>query len=86
MPSVHQIGRLFPQLRLLYLSSERFTNDLINAIRYDRTSEFRAKYRTIDLLLIDDYPVHLGQGANSGRVLSTPSRSLRRPEADRRVL
>jgi len=50
----HQIGRLFPQLRLLYLSSERFTNDLINAIRYDRTSEFRAKYRTIDLLLIDD--------------------------------
>src|SRR5215813_2956282 len=50
----HQIGRLYPQLRLLYLSSERFTNDLINAIRYDRTSEFRAKYRTIDLLLIDD--------------------------------
>src|SRR5580765_7496087 len=50
----HQIGRLFPQLRLLYLSSERFTNDLINAIRYDRTSEFHAKYRTIDLLLIDD--------------------------------
>jgi chromosomal replication initiator protein len=50
----HQIARLYPQLRLLYLSSERFTNDLINAIRYDRTSEFRAKYRTIDLLLIDD--------------------------------
>jgi len=39
---------------LLYLSTERFTNDLINAIRYDRTAEFRAKYRTIDLLLIDD--------------------------------
>src|SRR3990170_2417961 len=50
----HQIARLYPQLRLLYLSSERFTNDLINAIRYDRTAEFRAKYRTIDLLLIDD--------------------------------
>jgi len=50
----HQIGRLFPQLAVLYLSSERFTNDLINAIRYDRTAEFRAKYRTIDLLLIDD--------------------------------
>src|SRR6266704_4432159 len=50
----HQIARLFPHLRLLYLSSERFTNDLINAIRYDRTAEFRAKYRTIDLLLIDD--------------------------------
>jgi chromosomal replication initiator protein len=50
----HQITRLYPQLRLLYLSTERFTNELINAIRYDRTAEFRAKYRTIDLLLIDD--------------------------------
>ncbi len=50
----YQISRRFPQLAILYLSSERFTNDLINAIRYDRTVEFRAKYRTIDLLLIDD--------------------------------
>ncbi len=50
----HQISRLFPNMTVLYLSSERFTNDLINAIRYDRTAEFRAKYRTIDLLLIDD--------------------------------
>ncbi len=50
----HQISRLFPALAVLYLSSERFTNDLINAIRYDRTAEFRAKCRTIDLLLIDD--------------------------------
>ncbi len=50
----HQICRLFPDMAVLYLSSERFTNDLINAIRYDRTAEFRAKYRTIDLLLIDD--------------------------------
>src|SRR5260370_14778348 len=50
----HEMGRRNPSLRLLYLSSERFTNDLINAIRYDRTGEFRAKYRTLDLLLIDD--------------------------------
>ncbi len=50
----HQMNRLYPQLAVLYLSSERFTNDLINSIRYDRTVEFRAKYRTIDLLLIDD--------------------------------
>jgi chromosomal replication initiator protein len=50
----HQVSRAYPQLRVLYLSSERFTNELINAIRYDRTAEFRGKYRNIDLLLIDD--------------------------------
>jgi len=50
----HQITRRFPQLAITYLSSERFTNELINAIRYDRTAGFRAKYRTIDLLLVDD--------------------------------
>ena len=50
----HQTAVLFPQMRIVYLSSERFTNELINAIRYDRTAEFRGRYRTIDLLLIDD--------------------------------
>ena len=50
----HRISRHFPSLSVLYLSTERFTNELINAIRYDRTAEFRAKYRTIDVLLIDD--------------------------------
>jgi chromosomal replication initiator protein len=50
----HQCVRLYPGMSVAYLSSERFTNELINAIRYDRTAEFRARYRTIDLLLIDD--------------------------------
>ena len=50
----HQTHRLFPGMSIVYLSSERFTNELINAIRYDRTAEFRARYRHIDLLLIDD--------------------------------
>jgi len=50
----HQAARIFAGLSVMYLSSERFTNELINAIRYDRTAEFRARYRTIDLLLIDD--------------------------------
>lgn len=49
-----RVSKLFPHVTIVYLSSERFTNDLINSIRYDRTTEFRAKYRTIDLLLIDD--------------------------------
>ena len=50
----HQSVHLFPGMAVVYISSERFTNELINAIRYDRTAEFRARYRTIDLLLIDD--------------------------------
>jgi chromosomal replication initiator protein len=50
----HETVRLFQGMTVVYLSSERFTNELINAIRYDRTAEFRARYRTIDLLLIDD--------------------------------
>jgi chromosomal replication initiator protein len=50
----HQAAKLFAGLSVVYLSSERFTNELINAIRYDRTAEFRGRYRTIDLLLIDD--------------------------------
>src|SRR2546427_683412 len=50
----HQSVRLFPGMAVVYISSERFTNELINAIRYDRTAEFRARGRTIDLLLIDE--------------------------------
>lgn len=40
--------------RVLYVSSEKFTNELINAIKDDRNEEFRSKYRNIDVLLIDD--------------------------------
>lgn len=40
--------------RVLYVTSEQFTNELINSIQKSRNEEFRAKYRNIDLLLIDD--------------------------------
>ncbi|MHB8481326.1 MAG: chromosomal replication initiator protein DnaA [Nitrospiria bacterium] len=41
-------------LNIVYLPSEKFTNELINSIRYDKMPEFRGKYRHIDVLLIDD--------------------------------
>jgi chromosomal replication initiator protein len=55
---MHAIGQSIlsrkPDAKVLYLSSERFTNDLINSIREDKMEEFRNRYRSIDLLLIDD--------------------------------
>ena len=50
----HAIKQRDKTLRLTYLSSERFMNELINAIRYDKTIMFRDKYRNIDVLLMDD--------------------------------
>jgi len=53
---LHAIGNycLSHHLNVLYVTSEEFTNDLINAIRAHTTQAFREKYRRIDLLLIDD--------------------------------
>lgn len=55
---MHAIGlralELNPDLRVLYVSSEMFTNDVINAIRHQRMDEFRERYRTIDILMVDD--------------------------------
>lgn len=53
---LHAIGHqmLNRGLRVLYCSSEQFTNELISAIRSQSTEEFRNKYRQVDLLLIDD--------------------------------
>ncbi len=52
----HAIRQSNPALRIAYLSLERFMNELINSIRYgyDKTEAFRARYRSIDVLLIDD--------------------------------
>ena len=50
----HDVMRRFPGIKVLYVSSEKFTNDLINAIRDQRNENFRAMYRSADVLLIDD--------------------------------
>lgn len=52
-----------PKIRHCYLSSERFTNELIDAIRSRATQQFRQKYRGIDVLLIDD--IHFIAGKES---------------------
>lgn len=57
----HAIKQRNPHLRLCYLSSERFMNELINSIRYDKTQAFREKYRSVDVLLIDDIQFMAGK-------------------------
>jgi chromosomal replication initiator protein len=55
---LHSVGQEIqarhPRLQILYLSAEQFVNELINSIRFDRMTAFRERYRTIDVLLIDD--------------------------------
>ncbi|NCX49749.1 MAG: chromosomal replication initiator protein DnaA [Gammaproteobacteria bacterium] len=55
---LHAIGHyaihLKPRIKVRYVSSEEFTNDFINAIQNNKTAEFQAQYRDVDILLVDD--------------------------------
>src|SRR5713101_4933109 len=50
----HEVKRRQPQAAICYVSSEKFTNDMINSLRYDKMTTFRDKFRGVDVLLIDD--------------------------------
>lgn len=50
----HEVRRRQPQAAICYVSSEKFTNEMINSLRYDRMTSFRDKFRNVDVLLIDD--------------------------------
>jgi len=50
----HVITKNFPMMKLLYVTGEQFTNEMIDSIRYEKQVEFRNTYRKIDVLLIDD--------------------------------
>ena len=62
---MHAIGHYVlthsPTLKLTYISAERFMNEVINAIRYDRILEFRERYRGVDVLLVDDIQFIVGK-------------------------
>jgi len=55
---MHAIGHVIkqrnPAARLMYVSAEKFTNEVIAAVRFDRMSAFRDRFRTMDILLVDD--------------------------------
>src|SRR3954462_6532609 len=50
----HEIKRRLPQAAICYVSSEKFTNEMINSLRYDKMTSFRDKFRGVDVLLVDD--------------------------------
>jgi len=50
----NSISEKNPQFRVCYYSTEKFTNELINSLRYNKMDEFRDKFRSMDVLLIDD--------------------------------
>ena len=50
----HYVREYHPDRRVIYLSSEKFTNEFINAIMDNKAESFRNKYRNIDILLVDD--------------------------------
>ena len=58
-------------LKLTYISSERFMNEMINAVRYDRIIDFRERYRSVDVLLVDDIQFIAGKEATQNEFFHT---------------
>ncbi len=50
----HEVKKRLPQAAICYVSSEKFTNEMINSLRYDKMTSFRDKFRNVDVLLVDD--------------------------------
>jgi chromosomal replication initiator protein len=72
---MHAIGRYVLQhdqsFRLTYISSERFMNEMINALRYDRILDFRDRYRSVDVLLVDDIQFLAGKEGTQNEFFHT---------------
>ena len=50
----HEVKRRMPHMAISYVSGEKFTNEMINSVRHDKMTSFRDKFRSVDVLLIDD--------------------------------
>ena len=70
---LHAIGHtaLSSELVVLYVSAETFTNEIVEAIRYRTTEEFRAKYRSVDVLLVDDIQFIAGKDSTEEEFFHT---------------
>jgi chromosomal replication initiator protein len=82
----HAIRERDPKTRVLYLTAESFVNRFITALRTKNTGQFKELFRNVDVLMVDDVPVHLRQGGKPGRVLLHLQQPGRAEQADRAVL
>jgi chromosomal replication initiator protein len=67
----HYVLRHDHNLKLTYISSERFMNEMINAVRYDRVLDFRERYRSVDVLLVDDIQFLAGKEGTQNEFFHT---------------
>jgi chromosomal replication initiator protein len=79
----HEVKRRQPVASICYVSAEKFTNEMITSLRNDRMTSFRDRFRTVDVLLIDDIQFICAEGAHAGGVLPHLQRAAREHEADR---
>jgi chromosomal replication initiator protein len=72
---MHAIGQYVLRhdrsVKITYISGERFMNEMINALRYDRIIDFRERYRTVDVLLVDDVQFIAGKEATQTEFFHT---------------
>jgi chromosomal replication initiator protein len=67
----HEILRRSPAMRVAYLSAERFLNELINALRFEKMHEFKSRYRELDVLLMDDIQFIAGKDSTQEEFFHT---------------
>ncbi len=67
----HYVINHLQSLKLTYISSERFMNEMINAVRYDRILDFRERYRSVDVLLVDDIQFIAGKEGTQNEFFHT---------------
>lgn len=67
----HYVQEQYPEKKLLYITSENFTNELITAIQQGRNTEFRYRFRNVDILMVDDIQFIAGRDATQEEFFHT---------------